>query len=85
MGDRHVVVFSRYDFSDPQSEKDVCHRRIASMKTHIRHWVNEVHDVTTAGEMKIALESHGVRGCRFTVVEIKPQCRHKQNPGNQLS
>ena len=68
MGDRHGVVFSRYDFSDPQSGKDVCDRRIASMKTHIRHWVNEVH-----GEMKIALESHGVRGCRFTVVEINKE------------
>ena len=44
------------------------------MKTHIRHWVNEGHDVTTAGEMKIALESHGgVRGCRFAVVEINKE------------
>ena len=74
MGDRHGVVFSRYDFSDPQSGKDVCDRKIASMKTHIRHWVNEVHDVTTAGEMKITLESHGgVRGCRFTLVEINKE------------
>ena len=74
MGDRHGVVFSRYDFSDPQSGKDVCDRRIASMKTHIRHWVNEGHDVTTAGEMKITLESHGgVRGCRFAVVEINKE------------
>ena len=41
------------------------------MKTHIRRWVNEGHDVTTAEEMKVALESHGgVRGCRFAVVEI---------------
>ena len=68
---RHGMVFVRYDFSDPQSGKDVCDRRIASMKTHIRRWVNECHDVTTAEEMKVALESHGgVRGCRFAVVEI---------------
>ena len=68
---RHGMVFLRYDFSDPQSGKDVCDRRIASMKTHIRRWVNEGHDVTTAEEMKVALESHGgVRGCRFAVVEI---------------
>ena len=41
------------------------------MKTHIRRWVNEGHDATTADEMKVALESHGgVRGCRFAVVEI---------------
>ena len=71
MADRHGMVFVRYDYSDPQSGKDVCDRRIASMKTHIRRWVNEGHDVTTAEEMKIALQSHGgVRGCRFAVVEI---------------
>ena len=68
---RHGMVFVRYDFSDPQSGKDVCDRRIASMKTHIRRWVNEGHDVTTAEEMKVALEFHGgVRACRFAVVEI---------------
>ena len=38
------------------------------MKTHIRRWVNEGHDVTTADEMKVALVYHGgVRGCRFAV------------------
>lgn len=57
---RHEIVVVRYDFSDPQSGKDVCDRRIASMKTHIRRWVNEGHDVTTAEEMKVALESHSV-------------------------
>ena len=58
MGGRHGVEFKRYDFSDPQSGKDVCDRRIASMKTHMRRWVNEGHDITTAEEMKIAVESH---------------------------
>ena len=58
MGERHGVEFKRYDFSDPQSGKDVCDRRIASMKTHMRRWVNEGHDITTAEEMKIAVESH---------------------------
>ena len=69
MGERHGVEFKRYDFSDAQSGKDVCNRRIASIKTHMRGWVNEGHDITTAEEMKIALESHeGVRRCRFAVV-----------------
>ena len=36
MGDRHGVVIEHYDFSDPQSGKDICDHRIASMKTHIR-------------------------------------------------
>ena len=41
------------------------------MKTHIRCWVNEGRDVTTAEEVKVAPESHGgVRCCRFAVLEI---------------
>ena len=69
MGYRHGV--EHYDFSDPQSGKDVCDCRIASMKTHIRRWVNESHDITSTREMKVALESHGeVQGCCFAVVEI---------------
>ena len=58
------------------------------MKTHIRRWVNESDDVTTARNMKVALESYGgVRGCRFTVVEIdKTQlnARVKKIPGISL-
>ncbi|KAK3719184.1 hypothetical protein QZH41_007786 [Actinostola sp. cb2023] len=41
------------------------------MKAHIKRWVNEKHDVITAEDMKLALESHGgVRGCRIAVVEV---------------
>ena len=50
----HGMVFVRYDFSDSQSWKDVCGWRIALMKTHIRCWVNEGRDVTTAEEVKVA-------------------------------
>ena len=79
MGERHGVEYKRYDFSDPQSGKDVCDRRIASMKTHMRRWVNEGHDITTAEEMKIALESReGVRACRFAVVEIDKSTQNSQ-------
>ena len=88
MGDGHGVVIERYDFSDPLSGKDVCDRRIAFMKTHIHRWVNEGHDVMTAREMKVALESHGgVRRCRFAVVEINEtqlNARVKKIPGISL-
>ena len=61
----------RYDFSDPQAGKDICDRKAAPMKAHIRRWVNEKHNVTTAQEMKEALESHGgLKGCRVAVVEV---------------
>lgn len=61
----------RYDFSDPQAGKDVCDRKLAHMKAHIRRYVNEHNDVTTASEMKKALESHGgTKGCRYAVAEM---------------
>ena len=45
----------------------------------MRRWVNEGHGITTAEEMKIALESHeGVRGCRFAVVEIDKSTQNSQ-------
>ena len=67
------VNLIRYDFSEPQAGKDICDRKTAPMKAHIRRFVNKNNDVTTAEEMKKALESHGgLRGCRVAVVEIDP-------------
>ena len=71
IGKRTGITVSRYDFSDPQSGKDICDRKIAPMKAHIRRFVNEKNDVVTAEDMKKALESNGgVRGCNFIVGEI---------------
>ena len=71
IGERAGISVRRYDFSDPQSGKDVCDRKIAPMKGHIQRWVNEKHDVLTAVDMKEALESYGgVRGCRIAVAEV---------------
>ena len=54
-----------------QAGKDICDRKIAPMKAHIRRYVNEKHDVVTAANMKEALESHGgIAGCRAAVAEI---------------
>jgi hypothetical protein len=71
LGERTGIHVKRYDYSDPQSGKDVCDRKIAPLKGHIQRWVNENHNVLTATDMKEALESHdGVRGCRYIVVEV---------------
>ena len=41
------------------------------MRAHIKRWVNEKYDVTTAENMKEALESHGgLKGCRVAVVQV---------------
>ena len=58
----------RYDFSDPQSGKDVCDRKIAPMKSQITVYVNEKHNATNAAEIKTAIEStRGVKGYRVAV------------------
>jgi hypothetical protein len=71
ISERTGITIQGYDFSDPQAGKDICDRKIASMKSHMRRWLNEKHDITTAEEMKTALESHGgVKGSRAAVVKL---------------
>ena len=71
IGQRTGVKPTRYDFSDPQAGKDICDRKTAPMKAHIRRFVNENNNVITAEDMKKAIESHGgVKGCRVCVAEV---------------
>ena len=65
------MTILRYDFSEPQSGKDICDRKTAPMKAHIRRCVNEKHNVITAKDMKTVLESHGgVKGVRAVVFQV---------------
>ena len=80
LGERSGVRVARYDFSEPQAGKDICDRRIASIKSHIRRFVNEGNDVETAASMKAAIESHGgVKGCYASVCKVQTtlQTMHK--------
>ena len=71
LGNRVGINIRRYDFSEPQAGKDICDRRIASLKSHMRQFVNEGNDIHSASDMKRAIESHGgVKGCYVAVVEI---------------
>lgn len=49
----------RMDFSDPQGGKGLCYRKAATIKNHIRSYINSGHDVTNAEQMKGAIESNG--------------------------
>jgi len=70
---RTGVTIKRYDFSDAQSGKDICDRRIANAKSHMRRYLNEGNDIKTAFDMKKALDSYGgVKGCRASVVSVDP-------------
>ena len=71
ISERSGIKILRYDFSDPQAGKDICDRKTAPMKAHIKRWVNVKHDVLTAEDMEQAIESHGgLKGCRAAVVEV---------------
>ena len=34
-------MIKRYDFSDPQAGKDICYRRTAALKAHMRRYIKE--------------------------------------------
>ncbi|KAK3705287.1 hypothetical protein QZH41_008174 [Actinostola sp. cb2023] len=64
----------RYDYSEPQYGKDVCDRILCPMKSCIRRYCNEGHDVNTAEDMQTALSERPVKGtsaCVFIVDEAK--------------
>ena len=56
-GDIAGVVVERNDVSDPQGGKGVCDRQAATIKGDVGRYVNEGHDVTTAVQLKTAIES----------------------------
>ena len=68
---RSGIKVARYDFSDPQAGKDTCDRKTDPMKANIKRLVNKKHDVLTAEDIKLAIESHGgLKGRRAAVVEV---------------
>ncbi|XP_068737986.1 uncharacterized protein [Montipora capricornis] len=69
MGTATGIHVKRVDFSDPQGGKGPCDRKAATIKTHVRQYINEGHDVLTAHDFKEAMLSHGgINGVRVTLV-----------------
>ena len=70
IGDRAGTDIKQYDFSEPQSRKDVCDRKIAPMKAQITCYINEKHNMLSASDMKQVIETHGgVQEVRVTVAK----------------
>ncbi|KAK3729002.1 hypothetical protein QZH41_002240 [Actinostola sp. cb2023] len=64
------VKMERIDFSDPQGGKGAADRMAATAKSHIRLFINEGNDVTTAIQMKNALlSSGGIKGVRVAAID----------------
>ncbi|KAK3734700.1 hypothetical protein QZH41_011292, partial [Actinostola sp. cb2023] len=64
------IQVSRVDFSNPQRGKGSCDRKAATIKAHVRRYINEGHDVQTALDLRDAISSNdGVRGVRVALVD----------------
>lgn len=61
------VAVHSYHYSEPQSGKDICDRILCPMKSSIRTYCNEGHDVLTAADMRVALTQHPVKGTTASV------------------
>ena len=70
VGERVGVSLQRYDFSEPQSGKDVCDRILCPLKGAIRRYCNEGHNVLTASDMHTALKERPVQGCTASVCHV---------------
>ena len=60
----------RYDYSQPQYSKDVCDRILCPMKSCIRRFCDEGHDILTAADMKRALSERPVIGTTACVCAV---------------
>ena len=70
LGQRVGITVCRYDYSEPQYGKDVCDRILCPMKTGIRRYCNEGHDILTATDMRRALSERPVKGTSACVCAV---------------
>ena len=75
----------RYDFSGPQFGKDVCDRIISPLKSAIRRYCDEGHDILTISDMYEALQARKVKGTTAVVCEIDRKQSMKVNPMSNFS
>ena len=62
--------FYRYHFSEPQFGKDVCDRIISPLKSAIRCYCDDSHDILTTSDVYEALQARQVKGATAVVCEI---------------
>ena len=73
---RNGIKLERVDFSDPQGGKGACDRKAATIKSHMRVYLNSGHDVETATQLMAAIESSGgMDGVSITVSVPQPPAK----------
>lgn len=76
IANKHNVNLASMDFSDPQGGKGSCDRKAATIKSKMKIFLNEGHDIETAAQMVEAIESKGgvsgvrVRLCGQQITEL---------------
>ena len=64
------IAVRQVEFSNPQGGKGPCDRKAATIKAHVRRFINEGHDVQTTLDFKEAMLSNGgIEGTRIVVVD----------------
>ena len=70
IGEQYGVTIKRLDFSDPQGGKGPCDRKAATIKSHMRIYLNSGSDIETPTQMKDAiLSSGGMQAVNVTLCE----------------
>ncbi|PFX13725.1 hypothetical protein AWC38_SpisGene22167 [Stylophora pistillata] len=59
LGHEEGVKIRRLDFSDPQGGKSACDRKVATIKSHMRIYLNAGNDIETPEQMRDAILSSG--------------------------
>ena len=86
VSERTGISIRGVDFCDPQGGKGPCDRYAAVIKSNVRRYLNENHNVTTASEFVEACHSHkGVKGvhafdCRIENNKLKKSTKCTINP-----
>ena len=77
------ITIRRVDFSDPQGGKGPCDRKAATIKAHVRRYINEGNDVATPKQFKEAMVSYGgINGVRVALVNLKDE--HSTTPEGKI-
>ncbi|XP_061195035.1 uncharacterized protein LOC133203221 [Saccostrea echinata] len=71
LSERTGITVKRFDYSEAQSGKSYCDAKIAHMRSKMRIFSSEGHNISTAIQMKEAIESGaGVKGTCIAVVDV---------------
>ena len=82
---RSGIEVIRYDFSDPQSGKDLCDRKIAPCKQRLRNYVSENHNVECAEDIKKGLDAPpGITATRIAVCKIDQSAMSGKAVSNKI-